>query len=90
MNKAEIEPAQATEVTEPALVREALLQLKEEHRSVLMLFYLKNHSYREIGEILNLPIGTVMSRLSRAKEEMRSRLVKTRDGEIVSKKEVMS
>ncbi len=88
LNGLESEPPQPEAVAEPTLVREALLELKEEHRSVLMLFYLKNHSYGEIAEILNLPIGTVMSRLSRAKEDMRARLVKTGDGEIVRKKEV--
>jgi RNA polymerase sigma factor (sigma-70 family) len=53
-------------------VQEALLRVDETYRVALELFYLSNLSYREIGEALGIPIGTVMSRLSRGKEQLKS------------------
>jgi RNA polymerase sigma-70 factor, ECF subfamily len=53
-------------------VQEALLRVDETYRVALELFYLSNLSYREIGEALGLPIGTVMSRLSRGKAQLKS------------------
>ncbi len=53
-------------------VRRALLQVDETYRTALELFYLSNLSYREIGEALEIPIGTVMSRLSRGKAQLKS------------------
>jgi RNA polymerase sigma-70 factor, ECF subfamily len=56
-------------------LQEALNELPAEFRVVLAMFYFEDCSYREIAEQLSVPIGTVMSRLARAKGHLRSRLV---------------
>jgi len=56
------------------LLQAAIDELPDEFKLVLLSFYFENRSYREIAEELDLPIGTVMSRLSRAKSHLRSRL----------------
>ncbi len=57
------------------LVMEALFEIDERHRAPLVLFYLQDLSYREIAEILDVPVGTIMSRLSRSKAALRDHLV---------------
>lgn len=49
----------------------ALRLLPEEQRQVVLLVGLEGMSYREAAEVLNTPIGTVMSRLSRGREALR-------------------
>lgn len=55
-------------------LQHALQELPPEFRTVLVLFYFQNLSYQQIAEELNVPIGTVMSRLSRGKQHLRQRL----------------
>lgn len=58
------------------LVRQALEQISPEYREALILRELEGFSYREIAQIVDIPLGTVMSRLSRARKELRDRLQK--------------
>lgn len=57
-----------------AEVSRALDALSTEHRTVLLLAVVEGFTCREMAEILELPIGTVMSRLSRGRQAMRERL----------------
>jgi RNA polymerase sigma-70 factor, ECF subfamily len=50
-----------------AEVRRAIKRLADDHRQVLLLVCVEGFSYRRAAEILDLPVGTVMSRLSRAR-----------------------
>jgi RNA polymerase sigma-70 factor (ECF subfamily) len=60
---------------DPERLQRALDELPAEFRVVLTMFYFEELSYREIAEQLELPPGTVMSRLSRAKGHLRARLL---------------
>jgi RNA polymerase sigma factor (sigma-70 family) len=53
----------------------AMEQLDETFRAPLKLFYLSELNYREIAEVLQVPLGTIMSRLARGKMQLRERLL---------------
>ncbi len=52
-------------------VQAAMDQLPVEFRTVVMMFYFEQLSYTEIAETLGIPVGTVMSRLSRGKTHLK-------------------
>jgi RNA polymerase sigma-70 factor (ECF subfamily) len=56
------------------LVHAALASLSAEYRQILVLRELEGCRYDQIAEILELPVGTVRSRLFRAREQLRDRL----------------
>src|SRR5258708_37468621 len=60
-----------SQVIDAATVLEALAQIEESYRMVLKLFYLADLSYKQIAVSLDIHIGTVMSRLSRGKAQLR-------------------
>jgi RNA polymerase sigma-70 factor (ECF subfamily) len=62
------------------VVMSALQEVESVFREPLTLFYLQDLSYLEIAEILGVPIGTVMSRLSRGKAHLRARLAERAKG----------
>lgn len=60
-------------------LQRALDALPDPYRLVLVMFYFDDCSYREIAKQLDLPIGTVMSRLARAKGRVRTMLASDED-----------
>jgi len=63
------------------LIAEALDRLSPQHREVIILVGLEEMSYRDVAEITGVPVGTVMSRLSRARSALRD-VLETR-GQVV-------
>lgn len=55
-----------------ALVMEALQRVEISFRAPLSLFYLESYTYAQIAEALDIPAGTVMSRLSRGRDQLRN------------------
>lgn len=70
---APVPPAQEDALNLAALQR-ALAALPEEQRAVLLLVGLEGFAYAEAAKILSIPIGTVMSRLHRGREQLRRQL----------------
>ena len=65
------------QAVDSAELQAAIDELPAEFRVVVAMFYFEDCSYREISEKLDLPMGTVMSRLARAKGHLRSKLFET-------------
>ena len=64
----------AAQVEERERIGRALSTLSEQHQAIIMLSDLEGLSYREIAEVLNIPMGTVMSRLHNARRRLRDAL----------------
>jgi RNA polymerase sigma-70 factor (ECF subfamily) len=75
------DPAErAAETERNERLAEAFAELSREHQAVLTLRVVEDLPYHEIARTLGVPVGTVMSRLSRARAELRARL-RARTGE---------
>ena len=69
------QPSRPLELSEcQAQVRTALAQISEEYRTVLVLKEMEGLKYEEIAQIIDCPIGTVRSRIHRARSELRRKL----------------
>lgn len=66
--------AQAVNQLEAQEVLNALSELDDVFRDPLSLFFIGDHSYKEIAATLRIPIGTVMSRIARGKTQLKQRL----------------
>ena len=78
--KASIETDTAETMLEKAsnqiVVQQAIDQLPEKYKTVLILYYMDEMLYKDIAHVLEIPIGTVMSRLTRAREGLKVLLLK--------------
>ncbi|MDF2594041.1 MAG: sigma-70 family polymerase sigma factor [Clostridia bacterium] len=61
------------------ILKEAIYQLKEDYKTVIVLRDINQYSYDEIAQILNISLGTVKSRLSRARASLRYFLEQTKE-----------
>lgn len=67
-----IEPERAIEqAEEEQILQDALDRLSDDHRAVLVMKEIEGFKYEDIAEVLRIPIGTVRSRLHRARVELR-------------------
>jgi RNA polymerase sigma-70 factor (ECF subfamily) len=68
-------PPEPLPPVEPERLQQALGELPEAFRTPIILYYFEDFTYRAIAEQMDLPLGTVMSRLARAKAHLRARLL---------------
>ncbi len=68
-----VEPTQEASV-DLAIVRESMKQLSDEHREILVMVCIRGLRYEEVSEALQIPVGTVRSRLSRARTQLQNLL----------------
>ena len=74
----------ATEILEldeeQSMIRREIACLSKQHRAVIILKYMQDLSYEEVADVLGCSVGTVKSRLSRAKEKLKQRLERAVEG----------
>ena len=70
-------PANCAERVDSQTLLRVLGEIAEDFRAPLVLYYLEDLSYKEIAEVLALPLGTVQSRIARAKSQLLCRLSET-------------
>jgi RNA polymerase sigma-70 factor (ECF subfamily) len=78
----EVVPSELSQEKHRQLLDEALNRLPAEFREVLVLFEIERWSYKAMAAALNVPLGTVMSRLSRARRRLQQELTQARRREI--------
>jgi RNA polymerase sigma-70 factor, ECF subfamily len=73
---AELETPENATITQEFVNRiaECMVKLTPKHREILVLRNVKNLSYEEIAEILQISVGTVKSRIARARESLRAKM----------------
>jgi len=68
----------AARASESRWLRDCIARLPREYREVLVLRELEELSYKEISAIVEVPLGTVMSRLARGRDLLQQRLIQSR------------
>lgn len=80
--RADANPSQPIESQErQAQVRQALAELAEDYRTAILLRERDDLTYEEIAQIMDCPVGTVRSRIHRARMELKDKLTRTLAGE---------
>ncbi|HTS16574.1 MAG TPA: RNA polymerase sigma factor [Verrucomicrobiae bacterium] len=78
-------PPTSVDHLDSAAVVACLARINEVFRAPLTLFYLEDYSYKEIAEILNVPVGTVQSRIARGKSQLYRILTQNSSSQITDK-----
>jgi RNA polymerase sigma-70 factor, ECF subfamily len=68
------------QLADSRMIRDALDELPAQFREVIVLRELEELSYKQIAEVMGVPIGTVMSGLARGRAQLRERLLRSRAG----------
>jgi len=68
-------PPEIVNTLDAGLVVKFLGQVHEPYRAALSLFYMEDHSYKEIADILEVPLGTVRSRISRGMAQLQQAIL---------------